>query len=219
MDLQSKTLSIGHFVRVYALVVSEGGVERTAADAFLAAETRKVNAKWVTKKKNSCFVKAQRRHARWQLIQQATSVDSTEVKRFMECEELDINLQHDSRAKVPKCCGTKIDSRSCISSDSNSGLLSDSSSCSSGSNDSRNFSDSNNSSSGDGSSGSSSSSSAGTRRSGRRSAAATTVASAEAPSAKAATSSPDIPEGWPSHMYWHRSGDDWVAAMHVDWYS
>ena len=40
-------MSIGHFVRVYALVVGDGDVERTAADAFLAAETRKVNAKWV----------------------------------------------------------------------------------------------------------------------------------------------------------------------------
>jgi hypothetical protein len=152
-------MSIGHFVRVYALVVGDGDVERTAADAFLAAETRKVNEKLITKSTNCCIRKAEKWHRRWQLIQQATSAGSTEVKRFLECEDLGINLKYDARAKVPKCCGTKIDSRSCISSDSNSGLLSDSSSCSSGSNDSSNFSDSNYSSSGDGSSSSGSSSS------------------------------------------------------------
>jgi hypothetical protein len=42
-DLQRNILSIGHFVRVYVLVErSDGYVKRTAADAFLAAETRKV---------------------------------------------------------------------------------------------------------------------------------------------------------------------------------
>ena len=51
-------MSIGHFVRVYALVVGDGDVERMAADAFLAAETRKVNAKWVTNTKNCCIKKA-----------------------------------------------------------------------------------------------------------------------------------------------------------------
>ena len=156
-------------MRVYALVKSDGNVKRKAANEFLAAETQKVNEKWVTRKKGCCFIKALKWHLRWQELQQATGVDSTEVKRFLECEDLGINLKYDARAKVPKCCGTKIDSRSCISSDSNSGLLSDSSSCSSGSNDSSNFSDSNYSSSGDGSSSSSSSSSSSNSSSSSRS--------------------------------------------------
>ena len=81
-------MSIGHFVRVYALVVGDGDVERTAADAFLAAETRKVNEKWVTNTNNYCIKKALKWHLRWQELQQATGVDSTEVKGFLECEDL-----------------------------------------------------------------------------------------------------------------------------------
>ena len=121
---------------MYVLVVGDGDVERTAADAFLAAETRKVNEKLITKSTNCCIRRAEKWYRRWQQIQEATDADSTEVKCFLECEKLDINLQHDVRAKVPKCCRTKIDSRSGESSDSSSGLLSDSSSYSSGSNSS-----------------------------------------------------------------------------------
>ena len=93
-------------MRVYALVKSDGNVKRKAANEFLAAETQKVNEKWVTRMKDCCFIKAEKWHRRWQLIQQATSAGSTEVKGFLECEDLDINLKYDARAKVPKCCGT-----------------------------------------------------------------------------------------------------------------
>jgi hypothetical protein len=75
-------MSIGHFVRVYALVVGDANVERKVADTFLAAETRKVNEKWVTKSTNCCIRKAEKWYRRWQQIQQATHADSTEVKRF-----------------------------------------------------------------------------------------------------------------------------------------
>ena len=75
-------------MRVYALVKSDGNVKRKAADAFLAAETRKVNEKWITKKKDCCITKAQKWHIRWQEMQQVTGEDSAEVRRFMECEEI-----------------------------------------------------------------------------------------------------------------------------------
>ena len=94
-------------MRVYALVVGDGDVERTAADAFLAAETRKVNEKWITKKKDCCITKAQKWHTRWQELQQVTGEDSAEVRRFMECADLDINLRYDERANPPSAAQPK----------------------------------------------------------------------------------------------------------------
>ena len=92
-ELKGNKLSIGHYVHVYMLVENDENVERTTADAFLAVETRKENAKWVTNAKNCCITKALMWHLRWQKLQQATGVDSTEVKGFLECEDLGSGYQ------------------------------------------------------------------------------------------------------------------------------
>jgi len=106
-ELRGNTLSIGHFVHVYMLVENDENVERTAADAVLAAETRKVNEKWITKKKDCCITKAQKWHTRWQELQQVTGEDSAEVRRFMECADLDINLRYEERANPPSAAQPK----------------------------------------------------------------------------------------------------------------
>ena len=111
--LQNYSLCVFHYVWIWCLISMRQITNKTAAETFLAAETRKVNSSYVTKMHFCCLDKAAKWHKRWIAIAAVEGMESERAQKFLACEELNINLKHDQRFKVTPAAPPPV-SRNCM---------------------------------------------------------------------------------------------------------